>query len=91
MRVAVVALLAPCASALSAQEGRDGALRVLRHSPNDRGTPGVSVTVVFDRPVAGALDRSVDASKIFRIEPAVAGVVEGVREVQLHLAADERG
>ena len=31
------------------------------------------VTVTFDRPVAGSLDRTVDPARIFRIEPAVAG------------------
>ncbi|MFN2567597.1 MAG: alpha-2-macroglobulin family protein [Gemmatimonadaceae bacterium] len=74
MRRLLVALLA-FAPPLAAQDGRDTVLRVLRRTPHDRVTPGAYVTVTFDRPVAGALDRSVDAAKIFRIEPMVAGTV----------------
>jgi hypothetical protein len=35
-------------------------LRVLRVTPADDASPSSSVTVTFDRPVAGSLDRSVD-------------------------------
>jgi uncharacterized protein YfaS (alpha-2-macroglobulin family) len=67
-------LLALCftAAPLAAQ---DDTLRVLRHTPSDTASPGNIITVTFDRPVAGLLDASVDASRIFRIEPATPGVV----------------
>src|SRR5688500_6540797 len=51
-------------------------LRVLRVTPQDDAAPTASVTVTFDRPVAGSLDRTVDPARIFRIEPEVAGTVE---------------
>lgn len=70
--VQIVAALVLAASSLRAQ---DTTLRVLRHAPSDTASSGNIVTVMFDRPVAGALDRTVDASRIFRIEPAIAGRV----------------
>jgi alpha-2-macroglobulin len=51
-------------------------LRVLRHSPAATASPVEEVSVTFDRPVAGSLDRTLDASEIFRIDPAVPGKVE---------------
>ncbi|HZW08211.1 MAG TPA: Ig-like domain-containing protein, partial [Phycisphaerales bacterium] len=51
-------------------------LAVLRFTPQEDAAPTASVTVTFDRPVAGSLDRSVDPGPIFRIEPAVQGTVE---------------
>ncbi|HEY2806563.1 MAG TPA: MG2 domain-containing protein [Gemmatimonadales bacterium] len=51
-------------------------LHVLRSSPSDPAEPGAVVSVVFDRPVAGQLDGTVDPHTIFRIEPAVAGRLE---------------
>ena len=66
----VVAAHAP-ASSLPAQD----ALRVLRHTPGDTAKPSNLVTVTFDRPVASALDRTISAERLFRIEPAIAGSV----------------
>ena len=51
-------------------------LRVLRVVPAEVGSPGTVVTVTFDRPVAGSLDRTVDPRALFRIEPAVPGTVD---------------
>lgn len=51
-------------------------LRVLRVTPSGDAEPGTPITVTFDRPVAGGLDRTVDAAAYFRIEPAVPGRVE---------------
>lgn len=51
-------------------------LGVLRTSPGELAEPGAVITVTFDRPVAGGLDEMVDAAKVFRIRPAVAGRVE---------------
>ncbi len=52
------------------------ALTVLASSPGVDATVSSPVQVIFDRPVAGSLDQSVDPSAIFRIEPATAGRVE---------------
>lgn len=51
-------------------------LRVLRADPAGVAAPSAVVTVVFDRPVAGSLDRTVDPTRIFRITPAVRGRAE---------------
>jgi hypothetical protein len=51
-------------------------LRVLRVSPDGEGPPALAVTVTFDRPVAGSLDRTVVPQVMFAIEPAVAGTVD---------------
>ena len=51
-------------------------LKVLRVVPAEIAAPSTVVTVTFDRPVAGSLDRTVDPRKLFRIEPAVQGKVD---------------
>jgi hypothetical protein len=51
-------------------------LTVLSSSPSGEAPLTAAVQVIFDRPVAGSLDRSVDPAAIFRIEPVVAGRVE---------------
>ena len=51
-------------------------LRVLRVTPEQSAPATTVITVTFDRPVAGSLDSSVDAKRIFAITPAVAGRVE---------------
>jgi len=48
-------------------------LRVLRHAPGDTASPASTVTVMFDRPVAGALDSTVSAARVFHVTPQVAG------------------
>ena len=45
-------------------------LRVLRVVPAGEASPTAAVTITFDRPVAGSLDRTVEPGAIFRIEPA---------------------
>jgi hypothetical protein len=52
------------------------ALQVLSSSPSGEASLTAPVQVIFDRPVAGSLDRSVDPGAIFRIDPAVAGKAE---------------
>src|SRR6478736_5684487 len=52
-------------------------LRVLRVTPSGEAAPTTSVTVTFDRPVAGSLDRTVDPRAVFTIAPAVAGTLDG--------------
>jgi uncharacterized protein YfaS (alpha-2-macroglobulin family) len=51
-------------------------LGVLRVTPQDDADPRTQITVTFDRPVAGGLDATVEAERLFRIVPAVAGRVE---------------
>jgi uncharacterized protein YfaS (alpha-2-macroglobulin family) len=67
-------LLVTAGAALLADPGSP--LQVLRVTPQDDAAPTSVVTVTFDRPVAGSLDRSVDPARIFRIEPAVAGTLD---------------
>ena len=43
-------------------------LRVIRSSPSGDAAPTAEISVTFDRPVAGSLDRSVDPTTILRIE-----------------------
>jgi hypothetical protein len=48
-------------------------LRVIRVTPADDATPSSVITVTFDRPVAGSLDRSVDPRSVLTTVPALAG------------------
>ena len=48
-------------------------LRVIRTSPEAVGDPRAAITVSFDKPVAGSLERSVDPRTVLRLEPAIAG------------------
>ena len=65
----LLATASPCM--LRAQD----TLRVLRHVPGDSASPAGTVTVMFDRPVAAALDSTVSAASVFHITPRVAGSV----------------
>jgi uncharacterized protein YfaS (alpha-2-macroglobulin family) len=51
-------------------------LRVLRATPTSEAGPASIVTVSFDRPVAGSLDRTVDPAPIFSIAPRIEGKLE---------------
>ena len=53
-----------------------GPLNVLRVHPSDEAQPRTEITVTFDRPVAAGLDATVNAARIFRIDPAVSGRIE---------------
>ncbi|MEZ4456439.1 MAG: MG2 domain-containing protein [Gemmatimonadales bacterium] len=64
------------------------ALRVIRTTPAAEAGPGVSISVTFDRPVAGSLDRTVDPRGLLTIEPAVAGTVEWRDPVTLRFRPD---
>lgn len=64
------------------------ALRVLRASPVGTAAPTAPVTVTFDRPVAGSLDRTVDPSAILAIVPAVTGRAEWRDPVTLRFRPD---
>ena len=51
-------------------------LKVIRVSPTGDADPATIVTVTFDRPVAGSLDRSVDPRTAVTIEPSLPGTLE---------------
>ena len=62
------------AAALAADQPRP--LRVLSASPTGEAPLTAPIVVIFDRPVAGSLDRSIDPSGLLKIVPAVPGRVE---------------
>ncbi|HJR62962.1 MAG TPA: MG2 domain-containing protein [Gemmatimonadaceae bacterium] len=64
------------AATAALMSGPADTLRVMRVSPSGEATPTQPITVTFDRPVAGSLDYSVDASRVFRIDPPAPGRVE---------------
>jgi hypothetical protein len=64
-------------------------LRVTRTTPTGDATPTAEITVTFDRPVAGSLDRTVDPASILRIEPAVRGRLEWRDPVTIRLRPAE--
>src|SRR5256885_8197778 len=60
-------------------------LKILRTAPTDEAAPTSVVTVTFDRPVAGSLERTVDPKAIFTITPAVQGRLEWRDPVTIRL------
>ena len=68
-------LLTALVAVLPAASGAQGSapLRVVRVTPDGDASPLATITVTFDRPVAGSLDRTVDAATVLRVEPAVPG------------------
>jgi uncharacterized protein YfaS (alpha-2-macroglobulin family) len=75
--------------ALSYAAEPPAALQVLSSSPNVEAPPTALVQVIFDRPVAGSLDRTVDPAAIFRIEPMVPGRAEWRDPVTLRFRPDD--
>jgi len=61
---------------LVAAAGPPSSLTVLSSSPSGEAPLTAPIQVIFDRPVAGSLDRSVDPAAILSIAPAVPGRVE---------------
>ena len=53
-----------------------GPLRVLRATPAGEASPTAAITVTFDRPVAGSLDRTVPPESVLVVEPAIEGRLE---------------
>lgn len=51
-------------------------LHVLRHMPFDSVQSGEAIVVVFDRAVAGSVERAPDPNTFVRVEPALAGVIQ---------------
>ena len=81
--VATIAVLALAANGAAAQVVAP--LRVIRVSPGNAASPMAQISVTFDRPVAGSLDRTVDPATILRVDPAVAGKLEWRDPVTLRL------
>ena len=83
-----LAVLATCVAADTHAQS-PSPLRVIRSSPTGNAVPTAEITITFDRPVAGSLDRSVDAATIFRIEPAVRGRLEWRDPVTIRLRPND--
>ena len=83
-----LAVLATCVAADTHAQS-PSPLRVIRSTPAGSAVPTAEITVTFDRPVAGSLDRSVDAATIFRIEPAVRGRLEWRDPVTIRLRPND--
>ncbi|MEO5813743.1 MAG: Ig-like domain-containing protein, partial [Gemmatimonadaceae bacterium] len=79
----VLSITAACPVRALAQ--RDTPLRVVRVTPGSDPTPLSRITVTFDRPVAGSLDRTVDATTILRVLPAIPGKIEWRDPVTIRL------
>jgi len=62
-------------AAIVAAAAAPGSLGILRVTPAGTARPDEAVTITFDRPVAGALDHTVDPSSIFGIQPETPGRV----------------
>ena len=73
------------ATAVEAQRSQQ--LRVIRATPQPGGdaSPMAQISVSFDRPVVGSLERSSDARTILKIEPAVPGRIEWRDPVSIRL------
>jgi alpha-2-macroglobulin len=84
----ISSLLALCVSAASLR-AQDSTLTVIRTTPGDTASPGNIVTVTFDRPVAGRLDATIEASKIFQLHPAVRGKASWRDPVTIRFIPDE--
>jgi hypothetical protein len=64
-------IFATAAAASSSELGAQGPapLRVIRTTPGSDANPLAEISITFDRPVAGSLDRAVDPATIFRMLP----------------------
>src|SRR5689334_11520696 len=85
MRTSLLAAAIAAVAFTSPAEAQMGTLRVVRVTPTADAGPMQQISVAFDRPVAGSLDRSVDPATIFRVEPAVRGRLEWRDPVTIRL------
>ena len=63
----VLAPLSPLVARAPAQQP----IRVVRHSPVDTARSGDVITISFDRPVVGSLDRTPDPTRIVTVRPSL--------------------
>jgi len=82
--VAAVPLYSPVTS-LPAQDP----IRVVRHAPVDTARSGDVITVSFDRPVVGSLDRTPDPSRIVRIQPSTPARIQWRDPTTLRIIPDQ--
>ncbi|HEX4933269.1 MAG TPA: Ig-like domain-containing protein, partial [Gemmatimonadaceae bacterium] len=61
---------------LAAVAATTAPLRVIRSTPVGVGDPVTEITVSFDRPVAGSIERAIDPSLVMRLSPAIEGRYE---------------
>ncbi|HUF27256.1 MAG TPA: MG2 domain-containing protein [Gemmatimonadaceae bacterium] len=79
----LAALVAALPADISAQN--PAPLRVIRVTPAGDASPTSRISVTFDRPIAGSLDRTVDPATVLRIDPAVPGKLEWRDPVTIRL------
>ena len=82
-------LLSAIALLAAPLQAQDGPLKVLWHTPGDTASPGNLITVTFDRPVAGRLEATVAARRIFRIAPMRPGKIEWRDPITIRYVPDE--
>lgn len=73
------------AFSLDAQTQAPSPLRVIRALPSGEAPPLTQISVSFDRPVAGSLDRSVAPATVISVEPAIRGKLEWRDPVTIRL------
>ena len=79
-----LALLAAVTASLTAGSAA-APLRIIRTTPVGDAGPIPMITVTFDRPVAGSLDRTVDPSTVLTVQPAIPGRLEWRDPVTIRL------
>ena len=87
--VAVSLVLALALTGLAGAQS-PASLRVIRTTPSSSTGPMSTITVTFDRPVAGSLDRTVDPASILRVVPPVRGRIEWSDPVTIRLTPATR-
>ena len=78
------ALLAAATAAFTAGPAA-APLRIIRTTPAGDAGPIPAITVTFDRPVAGSLDRTVDPATVLNVQPAIPGRLEWRDPVTIRL------
>ena len=85
-RLSLLAAVAPSFALAPRARAQTGPLRVVRSLPAAAdASPNATISVTFDRPVAGSLDRTVDPSRILQVTPAVPGKLEWRDPVTIRL------
>ena len=79
------AVLSPVVTRAFAQQP----IRVVRHSPVDTAQAGDVITISFDRPVGGSVERSANPERFVRIDPPVPAKVQWRDLVTLRIVPNE--
>ena len=75
LRCVAVAAALPLYSPFTSLPAQDP-IRVVRHAPVDTARSGDVITVSFDRPVVGSLDRTPDPARIVRVDPPIPAQIQ---------------